>query len=223
MIRVVIVHQTRLIANLIANVLTEEADINVVATAVSIPEAVTKIDETVCNMVLVTDKMPDDGALTLTETLADTTPDIKVIVIGVPQSADVILQYVMAGASGYVLQHAPVEKLYKNLRAAHDDKAILSPEMTAVLMTKLTELAYLSAQYELDPQVIEELTPRELEVLNLIGEGLTNKEIAQQLVIEIGTVKNHVHNILNKLDVDSREEAAAYLNLLDDADLSNTD
>ena len=87
--------------------------------------------------------------------------------------------------------------------------------MTYALMEKMRELAELSAQHELDPDALAQLTPREMEVLQLIGEEYTNKAIAQALVIEVGTVKNHVHNILDKLDVTSREDAAAYLSLLE--------
>jgi len=83
-------------------------------------------------------------------------------------------------------------------------------------MTQITELAYISSQDGLDTTAVSELTNREREVLNLIGEGLTNQEIADQLFIEVGTVKNHVHNLLKKLDVSNREDAAAYLPYLEE-------
>ena len=216
MIRVLVVHKTRLIANIIASVLSDEEDIHVVGTAITIEEALDKLKMSRCNMVLVAATLENDSALQLTESVAVSFPDTKVLVIGVPKSEDVILQYVMAGASGYVLQNVPAEKLLDNVRAAHDDKALISPTVAAVLMEQVAELSHISAQYELDPEVVETLTPRERDVLSLIGDGMTNQEIASQLVIEVGTVKNHVHNILKKLDVTSREEAANYLPLLDD-------
>ena len=218
MIRIIVVHQAKLIANIIASVLSEEPDIHIVSTAVTIEETLTKLERSNCNMVLAAATLPHNGALTLTEAVTAAFPDTNVLIIGVPKSESVILQYVMAGASGYVLQDVPVESLLANVRAAHKDEALISPSIAAALMNQVAELAQISAQYDLDPQAIVELTPRERDVLNLIGEGLTNQEIADRLVIEVGTVKNHVHNILSKLDVNSREEAASYLPLLNDND-----
>jgi DNA-binding NarL/FixJ family response regulator len=218
MIRVIVVHPTKLIANIITSVLSEEHDIHVVSTAVTAAEALGKLDRSNCNMILAAATLPDGDALTLTEAVAASYPSTKVLIIGVPKSESVILQYVMAGASGYVLQDVPVERLLDNVRAAHKDEALVSPDIAAALMNQVAELAQISAQYDLDPQAISDLTPRERDVLNLIGESLTNQEIAERLVIEVGTVKNHVHNILRKLDVSSREEAASYLPLLDDDD-----
>lgn len=216
MIRVIIVHQTKLIGNIIASVLTEQPDIHVVATAVSGEEALNTVGLSNTNMILAAATLPDQGALTLTSAVAEKYPDIKVLIIGVPKSKNIILQYVMAGAAGYVLQDVPVERMLDNVRAAYQDEALISPKIAAALITQIAELAQISSQYELDPELVASLTPRERDVLNLIGGGLSNFEIAERLVIEVGTVKNHVHNILKKLDVSSREEAASYLQLLDD-------
>ena len=216
MIRIIVVHQTKLIANIIASVLSEEPDIHVVSTAVSVEDALEKLTLSNANMVLVAANLPNDGALTLTEAVTASHPDTNVLIIGVSKSESVILQYVMAGAAGYVLKDVPVERLLDNVRAAHQDEALISPTIAAALMTQVAELSQISAQYTLDPETVANLTSREREVLNLIGAGLTNQEIAERLFIELGTVKNHVHNILKKLDVTSREEAASYLPLLDD-------
>lgn len=216
MIRILVVHQTKLIANIIASVLSVESDIHVVSTAVSVEDALGKLDLSNANMVLVAANLPDNGALTLTEAVTASHPDTNVLIIGVPKSESVILQYVMAGAVGYVLKDVPVERLLDNVRAAHQDEALISPTIAAALMAQVAQLSQISTRYTLDPQAVADITSREREVLNLIGEGLTNQEIAKRLFIEVGTVKNHVHNILKKLDVNSREEAASYLSLLDD-------
>jgi RNA polymerase sigma factor (sigma-70 family) len=122
----------------------------------------------------------------------------------------------MAGASGYVLEDVSVDNLLDHIRAAHDDQAIVSPEIAAALMNQISELAYVSAQDQLDVTAVSELTNREREVLNLIGDGLTNQQIADRLYIEVGTVKNHVHNLLKKLEVSNREDAAAFLPYLEE-------
>jgi DNA-binding NarL/FixJ family response regulator len=218
MIRVIVVHQAKLIANIIASVLSEEPDIYVVGTAVTAEEALGKLELSNCNMVLTAANLPDGGSLTLTETVAASFPGTKVLIIGVAKSESAILQYVMAGASGYVLQDVPVEHLLDNVRAVHQDEALVSPDIAAALMHQIAQLAQVSAQHSLDPQAVADLTARERDVLNLISEGLTNQEIAERLVIEVGTVKNHVHNVLKKLGVSSRGEAASYLPLLEEKD-----
>jgi DNA-binding NarL/FixJ family response regulator len=214
MIHVLVVHQAHLISSLIISVLSEEEDVYVVGRAASFEEAVTKIERSNCNMILVAAMLPDGGALKLTQVVADQYSNIKVLVIGLSESESMILEYVAAGAAGYVLQDVPVERLLDNVRAVHDNKALISPTVASALMERLAKLSRLTAQHALNPEAYDTLTPREQEVLDLIGKDLTNQQIADRLYIEVGTVKNHVHNILKKLEVNNREEAAAYLPLV---------
>ena len=216
MIRVLVVHQTRLISSIITSVLEEEEDITVVGQATDVDSALTLLEESPCEMVLVAATLPENGALQLTEAVAQTGSSTKVLVIGLPKSKNAILQYVAAGASGYVLQEVSTDRLLDHIRAAYDGKAIISPDIAAALMNHISELAQISTQTNVDPSAYSELTPREREVLDLVGEEYSNQEIADQLFIEVGTVKNHVHNILKKLDVSSRHEAAAYLPFVED-------
>ena len=211
MIRVLVVHQTPLICSLISSVLSEEPDIYIIGQVTTVDEALATLEKETCNMILVAATLTNNGAMKLTETVAQSDPAIKVLIIGLPESKNAILQYVAAGASGYVLQDVSVDKLLDHVRAVYDEKALISPTIAAALMDRIAELSRISSQYELDASVCDALTPREHNVLDLIGEGFTNQEIADRLFIEVGTVKNHVHNILKKLDVSSREEAAAYL------------
>jgi DNA-binding NarL/FixJ family response regulator len=85
----------------------------------------------------------------------------------------------------------------------------VSPGIAAALMSRVAEYAQLLDDVDAGVGVAADVTPREQEILDLIGQGLTNQQIAEQLVIEVGTVKNHVHSILQKLDANSRHEAAA--------------
>ena len=216
MIRVLVVHQTRLISSIISSVLNEENDIHVAGQTTSAEKALSRLEIDPCEMVLVAATLPENGALKLTEAVAKMDSSTKVLVIGLPKSKNAILQYVAAGASGYVLQEVSTDRLLDHIRAASDDKAIISPDIAAALMNHISELAQISTQTDIDPSAYAELTPREREVLELIGEEYSNQQIADQLFIEVGTVKNHVHNILKKLDVSSRHEAAAYLPFVKD-------
>lgn len=211
MIRVMVVHQTHLISSIIANVLDEEDDIHVVAQCSSYEETLHLLEKLDCEIVLVAANLPDNGAFRITETINEKGFSVKVLVIGLPDSKNAILQYVAAGAAGYVLQEVSTERLLEHVRAVHDGKAIVSPDIAAALMNHISELAQISSQIDIDPSAYAELTPREKEVLSLIGEDYTNRQIAEELVIEVGTVKNHVHSILKKLDVSNRHEAASLL------------
>ena len=106
-------------------------------------------------------------------------------------------------------------ELLKNIRAADNEEALVPPDVAYALLSRLNELAQVFSEVQTSIDEPVDLTPREQEVLELIGKGFTNKEIAKRLYIEVGTVKNHVHNILKKLDVNTRDDAAAFLALLD--------
>jgi DNA-binding NarL/FixJ family response regulator len=112
-----------------------------------------------------------------------------------------------------------VTDLVDKIHAAHRGEALVSPEIAGALVSRITELTEVRPipeyRYRLDQ--VADLTPREQEVLDLIGEGLSNQEIADHLVIEVGTVKNHVHSILNKLDVSDRDEAADHWHAIQDS------
>jgi DNA-binding NarL/FixJ family response regulator len=167
-------------------------------------------------VILASASLPNDGALSLTENVTAEDPDTKIVVLGMTHAKSQILQYIEAGADGYVLKDHSVDDLLKRVRMAQNDKAIVSPKVASAMMDRLTEWARLFSEVD---AVIDEpanLTPREREILELIGEGFSNQEIADHLVVEVGTVKNHVHSILQKLGLDSRQKAAAYLALIKD-------
>lgn len=212
MIRVLLVNEMRLISNVIASVLEDEPDIEVVGRAASVDEALALATES--DVVLVSTRLPDNGALKLTSAIAEADPSVKVLVMGLGESKGRVLRYIEAGADGYVLKNDSVNDLLEHIRAAQKGKALVSPKIAAALMTRVTELAQLFADIESGINEAIDLTPREREILELIGQGLTNQEIADHLVIEVGTVKNHVHSILQKLDVSNRQDAASYLALI---------
>ena len=211
--RVLLVNEHRLVCNLLASILEDEEDIRVVGYATSSEEALENLGD--ADIVLVSTRLPNQGALRLTEQLVqDDKEDSKVLVLGLTESRQQIIQYIEAGAAGYVLKDDSVDELLEKIRAVAADRALISPKIAAAVMERLASLAQLFSDVEGVLGNPNELTAREQEVLELVGEGLTNQQIAERLYIEIGTVKNHVHSILNKLEVSSRREAAAYLALV---------
>ncbi len=224
MIKVMIVDKSYLNCSLIATTLEHEHDIEVIGVAPSAAESLDLINRpgVHCDVVLVTTNIPANGALELIQTLKNASPvSVKSLVIDVAEIEEVVLRYIEAGAAGCVLRNESVQDLVENVRAVHRGKALITPGVAALLIERVTELAKLPSDGHARAANGEDLTPREKEIFDLIGEGLSNREIAKRLVIEVGTVKNHVHKVLQKLDVRNREEAAAcwYGNARNSADL----
>jgi two-component system NarL family response regulator len=212
MIRVLLVNSIPLIGNLISAVLQEEPDMVAAGKATTLEQTLAQAAG--CDVLLVSTRLPDDSAIRITRAVAQSGLPAKVLMLGLAQSEQEILRYIEAGAAGYVLQDESVDDLLAKIRATDSGQAHVSPEIAAALMGRVAELAQQTSQTADAAPELAELTQREREILELIGEGLTNHEIAQRLVIEVGTVKNHVHSILQKLNVSSRRDAASYLSSL---------
>jgi DNA-binding NarL/FixJ family response regulator len=210
MIRVLLVNEIQLTCNVIAAVLEDEGDMTVVGCATTASEALAQARD--CDVALVSTSLGNPGSLELVRRFNQAGTAAKVLMLGLTESEDKVLPYIQAGAAGYVLPEDSVNDLIARIRVAHEDRALISPKIAAALMTRLNEWAHRVQE----PEDSVDLTPRERQVLKLIQKGYTNQEIAEELVIEVGTVKNHVHNILRKLNVNSREDAAAYLALVGD-------
>jgi DNA-binding NarL/FixJ family response regulator len=207
MIKILIVHEFPLMCNIISSVLDSEPDIKIVGCASRVEEVVDWLGQNEVDVVLVSSRLPDQGTIRLTQVLTGEHPDVKIIILGITESRAGVLEYVEAGANGYVLKESSLDDLLTTIRSIHDGKAVISPEIAAALIQRVTEFAKTLNQTGVSLPDTVNLTAREFEVLDLLGKNLSNQQIAERLVIEMGTVKNHVHSILNKLGVDRREAA----------------
>src|SRR5205814_4894671 len=133
---------------------------------------------------------------------------IKIVVIGVVDNGKDILDFVEAGAAGYVLYTSPLENLIATIDLVISNKTMCPPDLAYSLFSRLAELSV--HQNSNTANGTKHLTPREIEVINLIAKGQSNKEISNSLLISLSTVKNHVHNILEKLDLQHRVDIAKY-------------
>jgi DNA-binding NarL/FixJ family response regulator len=133
-------------------------------------------------------------------------PEVKVVAFAVPETESDIIACAEAGVAACVTREASFGELVATIERVGSGESLCSPQVAAVLLRRVATLA---AARSVEPA--SALTGREREILDLIDEGLSNKQIAQRLCIELPTVKNHVHNLLEKLDVQSRYEAAALM------------
>ena len=148
-------------------------------------------------------------------------PSTKIVMLTMSDEESDLYEAVRAGANGYLLKDVPGEEIADGLRAVQSGQSLISPSMASTL---LSEFATMIKKHEQVPTaLVPKLTDRELQVLKLVARGMANKAIAAELFISENTVKNHVRNILEKLQLHSRMEAAMYAvreNLLDLPDAS---
>jgi len=186
-------------------VLSTEPDLEVVGEAGDGQEAVDRAGDLQPDVVIMDIRMPGLDGIEATRRIRAALPATKVVVLTVSDDEEDLFAAVRAGASAYLLKEVAIDELPATLRAVTQGQAFVTPTMAAKLLVEFTSLSRrLAAEHGHAPR----LTDRELEVLRLVARGASNKEIASELVISENTAKNHVRNILEKLGVKSRMEAA---------------
>lgn len=207
MIRVLIVNEIDLLCNVLSTVLEDEPDMNVIGFANTAHEAVKLARD--ADVILVNTKPAGGIALELMRSIGNAEVPAKIIALGLTDSPQQVVRFIQEGASGYVLEDHSVDELLERIREVHIGQVNMSPKIAAAVMARVREYAVMLAYVEGGDGDPARLTSREREIVELIGKNLTNQQIAEKLIIELGTVKNHVHNILHKLAASSRQEAAA--------------
>ncbi len=150
-----------------------------------------------------------EHSLKLMTVLRERFPESKVIAMDILPEQDDIVEFVKAGGRGFILKNAPVGDYVKTIQAVAGGATILPPVLTKSLFTQIVESVLKSGNGVPDHAI--QLTKREREIVDLISEGLSNKEIAQRLHIATFTVKSHVHNVLEKLELNTRLQIAAFV------------
>jgi DNA-binding NarL/FixJ family response regulator len=177
--------------------------VEVIGEASSGEEAVTMTTAQQPDLVLMDLQMPDGNGLVATREINKTSPHVRILMVTLFEDDESIFAALRAGAHGYILKDAEEDEMVRAIRAVGGGEAIFSPSIAARLMD------YFATARTLEPQeIFPELTDREREILTLIARGESNGAIAEQLVISLKTVRNHVSNIYNKLQVADRAQAA---------------
>jgi two-component system NarL family response regulator len=208
-IRVVIADDHVLYRRGLQMVVSQDEDIEIVGEAGDGKEAVDRTVELLPDVVLMDVRMPHTSGIEACQKIKSQVPSTKIIMLTMSDEESDLYEAVKAGANGYLLKDVPGEEIADGVRAVHNGDSLISPSMASKL---LAEFALMSRRQGERPSAVgaPRLTERELEVLRLVARGLANKEIAHDLFISENTVKNHVRNILEKLQLHSRMEAAMY-------------
>jgi len=204
-IRVLIVARVRLYRDGLAQALARDPRLRVVGTAAEANDGLKRVFELRPDVVLTDLEMP--GGDRLVRACVRAAPDSKVLALCVSDSELELLNAAEAGVSGYVTHDTSLDELVSAVESVSRGEMLCSPRVAATLLRHVGALATRARPLREEAR----LTPRELQILELIDAGRSNKEIAGELYIEVPTVKNHVHNILEKLCVGRRAEAAAKL------------
>jgi len=207
-VSLIIVTDYRLFGECLATVLARCESFTIMAVVQTAEEALRQIRERYSDVILIDMHLPHMLVLTLTKQLTRDFPHVHVLLLGVTEAETKIQEYVEAGAIGYVLKTTPFHELQSVIELATHGETMCSPHIAHTMFTRLSELAQTSTRRMMHEPVI--LSDRELEILQLIAEGWSNRQIADHLYLSPHTVKNHVHNILKKLRVQRRLEAIKY-------------
>ncbi len=188
-------------------VLAGEDDLELVGEASDGAEAVERAQELMPDVVLMDIRMPRRSGIEATRQIKDLLPHCKILMLTISDEEADLYEAIRAGAAGYLLKDLPAEEVADAIRSVWGGQSRISPAMASKL---LSEFASMTRQAARPPVPGPRLTQRELEVLQLVAQGLGNREIARRLFISENTVKNHIRNILEKLQLHSRMEAVVY-------------
>ncbi len=202
-IRIMIVDDHTVVRDGLSAMLGRQEDFTVVGEAENGLEAIEKTKDLNPDVILMDLRMPELTGVEAMRRIREDDPDAKFIVLTTFDSDEYIFDAIEAGAKGYLLKDASRDDLFKAVRAVHRGESLIEPGVAAKILDRLAQLSRRSAE----PASVDVLSERELEVLQLMAKGSANKEIAASLSISESTVKTHVANIFQKLEVNHRTEA----------------
>jgi DNA-binding NarL/FixJ family response regulator len=207
-IRALIVDDHALFRRGLEMVLAAEDDIELVGEASDGTEAVQKAGESLPDVVLMDIRMPKSSGIEACRGMKEVAPTTKIVMLTISDEEEDLFEAIRAGASGYLLKDIPLDEVADVVRAVHGGQSLINPSMAAKLLTEFATLAKRDQEEQRAEQLpAPKLTDREMQVLKLVAKGMNNRDIAKELFISENTVKNHVRNILEKLQIHSRMEA----------------
>ena len=207
-VRVLVVDDHALFRRGLTLVLEAEEGIDVVGESEDGEDAVAKAEELAPDVVLMDVRMPKLNGIEATRRITEIQPTTKILMLTVSDEEEDLYEAIKAGATGYLLKEISIEEVADAVRAVVQGQTLISPSMASKLIQEFNNLSKRSEERRDMPA--PKLTDRELEVLKLVAQGMSNRDVAGVLFISENTVKNHVRNILEKLHLHSRMEAVMY-------------
>lgn len=208
--RVLVVDDHILFRQGLVSLLQSEPDFEVIGQAGTLTEAIEMAQELKPDTILMDFELPDGTGAEATRPILADNPDCKIIFLTVYTSDEKLFDAIRSGAIGYLLKSMPISKLLDAVRSTEDGEAALSRSMTRRILAEFARPVSGNAESR---EAFAHLTDREVEVLQEMIAGATNREIARKLYVSENTVKHHVHNILEKLQVQNRHQAAEFARL----------
>jgi len=206
-IRTLIVDDHALFRRGLEIVLVTEQDIEVVGEASDGAEAVQKASESLPDVVLMDVRMPRSGGIEACREIKEVAPSARIIILTMSDEEEDLFEAIKAGASGYLLKDIPLDDVAEAVRSVYGGQSLINPSMAGKLLTEFASLARRDTEEPPRQVPAPYLNDREMQVLRLVARGMNNRDIAKELYISDNTVKNHVRNILEKLQIHSRMEA----------------
>ncbi|GAA2648528.1 MULTISPECIES: response regulator transcription factor [Streptomyces] len=203
-IRVFLLDDHEVVRRGVHDLLNDEPDITVVGEAANVEQALVRVPALRPQVAVLDVRLPDGDGVTVCRELRSRMPELACLMLTSFDDEEALLDSIMAGASGYVLKQIQGSDLVSAVRTVAKGQSLLDPSATAKLMARLRQ----GQEPEPEPDALPGLTEREREILALIGEGLTNRQIGQRLYLAEKTVKNHISRLLAKLGVERRIQAA---------------
>jgi two-component system NarL family response regulator len=163
--------------------------------------------ESLPDIVLMDVRMPRSNGIEACRAIKEVAPSTKIIILTISDEEEDLFEAIRAGATGYLLKDIPLDEVAEAVRAVHGGQSLINPSMAGKLLTEFAALARRDSPERTQQVPPPRLTDREMQVLKLVARGMNNRDIAKELYISDNTVKNHVRNILEKLQIHSRMEA----------------
>ncbi|MGW0081092.1 response regulator [Streptomyces sp. NPDC003393] len=203
-VRVFLLDDHEVVRRGVHDLLNDEPDMEVVGEAATAEQALVRVPALRPDVAVLDVRLPDGDGVTVCRELRSRLPELACLMLTSFDDEEALLDSIMAGASGYVLKQIQGSDLVSAVRTVARGQSLLDPSATTKLMARLRG----DRQQQEEPDVLPGLTEREREILDLIGEGLTNRQIGRRLYLAEKTVKNHISRLLAKLGVERRVQAA---------------
>ncbi|MGT2712777.1 response regulator transcription factor [Streptococcus oriscaviae] len=210
MIKVLIVDDQELIRESLKIVLSAHTDIAVIGSVSDGTEVIDAIQKERPHVILMDIRMPKMDGVLCTKLVKETYPDIKIIILTTFDDDDFIFSALKYGASGYILKGVSMEELHQAILTVYNGGAMINPDIATKVFKIFSQMAHSNISISVEEKHVEDMTQNEWRLIQLVGHGLSNKEIAAKLYLSEGTVRNYLSSILSKLNLRDRTQLAIW-------------